>query len=570
MPSDYIDVLDPVADHDLNRGLLAWMFGLENLSGGTTLYDIKRCPGYDGTLTNDPTWSSFDGFGGVVLDGSNDYIVQSNNILASLNTGSMEFVVKWSGTQNNNSLASVRGPISWKGQSGSHHNLSLFLTETNPATASIRWDPYVYNTPAGLGTTPVGDGVVRHVGVTWRSGSHAGYIDGVQEFTAATTGSVEAGGSTVFGSWNAGAMSAAYAGCTIYGLRIYNRIVEPSDWPFLYAQWLARYPDTLRRVPSRAWMLGVEQGGGSSTISVAGSFSGYGLLTSPSAKVVSVPGFSNGTGSIAGSPAIAKSTQSQIVGSGTLSSVAAYSASTFGTLTGVGTTVGTPSQVVSAPSVLIGVGDVAGAASIVQSTVGCLVGCGTEVGTGAISAASSGSLSGYGIIVATNDNSVTISVAGSLAGYGVVAASPTMVAAVSAGLAGIGNVTTPAAIGIAASSDIVGSGLITSPSVVIVGASGSVSGYGEAQSSPAIFCAAPGILSGYGVVNGAAAYSVAVVGCITGYGTLYGRTLSTNYYGPVYGTLGVSPAILGTMSVRPGVVGVLAINGTLAVKPPRR
>lgn len=50
-----IDLLNPVADHELNRGLISWWLPLENVSGGPTMWDVVG--GNHGTLTGSPAWS---------------------------------------------------------------------------------------------------------------------------------------------------------------------------------------------------------------------------------------------------------------------------------------------------------------------------------------------------------------------------------------------------------------------------------------------------------------------------------------------------------------------------------
>src|SRR5690349_4775681 len=55
MPPQLIDLGNPVADHPLNLGLVAWWLSLPNNSGGTRLFDITG-HGNTGTLTAGPTW----------------------------------------------------------------------------------------------------------------------------------------------------------------------------------------------------------------------------------------------------------------------------------------------------------------------------------------------------------------------------------------------------------------------------------------------------------------------------------------------------------------------------------
>lgn len=65
-----IDLLNPVADHDLNRGLMAWWLPLENTYGGQTLFDLAGRN--HGTLVNNPTWGPGPSpeFGALTFNGS--------------------------------------------------------------------------------------------------------------------------------------------------------------------------------------------------------------------------------------------------------------------------------------------------------------------------------------------------------------------------------------------------------------------------------------------------------------------------------------------------------------------
>ena len=76
-------------------------YGNSYPKGGTTWYDLSG-NGYNGTLTNGPTYNSGNG-GSIVFDGSNDYITLPQN---SINTNS-NFTLSFWAKRNNSSNATL-------------------------------------------------------------------------------------------------------------------------------------------------------------------------------------------------------------------------------------------------------------------------------------------------------------------------------------------------------------------------------------------------------------------------------------------------------------------------------
>jgi hypothetical protein len=72
VPPRTIDLGNPVADHPLNRGLVAWYYGLPNNSGGTRWHNLTKAR-YEQTLSG-PTWRDHLTLGGgLQLAGSPDF-----------------------------------------------------------------------------------------------------------------------------------------------------------------------------------------------------------------------------------------------------------------------------------------------------------------------------------------------------------------------------------------------------------------------------------------------------------------------------------------------------------------
>jgi hypothetical protein len=115
------------------------------------------------------------------------------------------------------------------------HQTILALSNPDPAIARITWSPYGTNI-AITGSTVVGEGVWHHVAVTFRSGEHRLYVDGVLEGFSDAAGTLDAKGFFLTWLYNAqskGLLDEVRLWKTIRtpdAIRLnMNQIVDPAD-----------------------------------------------------------------------------------------------------------------------------------------------------------------------------------------------------------------------------------------------------------------------------------------------------------------------------------------------------
>ena len=207
---------------------------------GTSTKDISGS-GHTGTLTlmaDPPTatsgWTTSGKLNKALnFDGVNDYVgAAGGGGLNNLQTGTISMWVRWSGTQGGDAFSNF-GDVIARQKNGSFSNDMISLSTSDPSTAKIRWFPYG-NGVAITGNTTVGNNTWRHVVITFASGTHALYLDGVNDGTGATTGSM-ADDATIpasIGAWIGD--GGGYSRSTIDEVRVYNRILTQSEITTLY------------------------------------------------------------------------------------------------------------------------------------------------------------------------------------------------------------------------------------------------------------------------------------------------------------------------------------------------
>ncbi|NDV63153.1 hypothetical protein G0Q06_11875 [Puniceicoccales bacterium CK1056] len=122
--------------------------------------------------------------GALAFDGTSYVEWSDGSALNALQIGTISMWVKWIGTQDGNQAGSYGAVIARHGDTtGSQQILSL--DRADPDNAVVIWKPYggAEGDIRLTGTTPVGDGVWRHIVVTYRNRRHSLYIDGVLEDT---------------------------------------------------------------------------------------------------------------------------------------------------------------------------------------------------------------------------------------------------------------------------------------------------------------------------------------------------------------------------------------------------
>ena len=124
---------------------------------------------------------------------------------------------------------------------------TIALDGPDPQAAKITWSPYHHGNPAIVATKSVGDATWHHIAITFRSGDHRLYVDGVLEGSSTETGTIYSVDN--YKELNLDYLANATTSCTLDEIRIWkvirneqeirqnmNRVVDASD-PRLTAYW---------------------------------------------------------------------------------------------------------------------------------------------------------------------------------------------------------------------------------------------------------------------------------------------------------------------------------------------
>ena len=200
--------------------------------------------GNSGTLTNfnfDGTTNGWTGgvFGNALMfNGTNTYVsIAGGGGLNNLTQGSISMWVKWSGTQTSDGYGIV-GAVSVRQSAGNFTEDVIQLNGTNPATAKAVFHLDNANTVI-TGNTSVGDGVWRHVAVTFQPGSQKLYVDGRLDGSAsdaAVTAHNYAAVPFTIGALYDGSAVSAYSKASVDDVRFYTRALTDYE---VYDQYVA-------------------------------------------------------------------------------------------------------------------------------------------------------------------------------------------------------------------------------------------------------------------------------------------------------------------------------------------
>src|SRR3989344_437885 len=228
---------------------LVLMMNFNNVSAlgenATYIVDVSG-NGNNGTATNGAFFNSTGKYDGAYsFDGLNDYIsISGGGGLNNLQTGSIGMWVKWIGTQDVAFQSSSYGNVLSRQKNGAFSQDIVGLNGNNPDTAKIIWNPYTYNGVAVTSATSPGSGTWRHIVITFSSGSHTLYMDGRNDGTGATTGTIN-NDATVplsIGAWIGD--GDGYSTSEIDEVRVWNRTFSASEVYELYVSNLQKYNST--------------------------------------------------------------------------------------------------------------------------------------------------------------------------------------------------------------------------------------------------------------------------------------------------------------------------------------
>jgi|GEM_PF-866061 len=191
-----------------------------------------------GSITSSINFTTFSPFalanvtGGLNFPGSalnfvggNDYVsVPAGGGLNNLQSGTIEMWVKWSGTQDQG-YGNQWGAVLARQSDGVFTNQLIALDGSNPATAKIIWNPYTFNTTAITSAAAPGDGVWNHIAITYQSGAHKMYVNGVLVGSSSLTGTINNNNAKVLtiGGWIDDGQG--FSTSNIDEVRIWNRVL---------------------------------------------------------------------------------------------------------------------------------------------------------------------------------------------------------------------------------------------------------------------------------------------------------------------------------------------------------
>jgi len=225
----------------LADGLVSRWIALPHNSGGSKLYDIVRAN--HGTLTNGPTWVTSThqgGFSGLSFDGSNDYVLLTNNLgLSSAMTVAMWVKI--------NSQASTQSLIS-DGPSG---EIQIDIGRTS-GRISLLWSNAVPVTSSG--STTLSNGVWYHIAVTrFYNGANWSvsiYINGQLDTSTTTSSNPSASSTNYVLGCRGDALGISSFGGVLDDVGAWNRALTATEVTALYQDTFSGYRQSLNWVKS--------------------------------------------------------------------------------------------------------------------------------------------------------------------------------------------------------------------------------------------------------------------------------------------------------------------------------
>lgn len=247
----YIDLGKPVADHPINRGLVAWWLPLPSNKNGSRWFDLKGR--YHGTLTGVPAtpspWNAgCNGLPAFELPGTDDvYVAAAANPIGVAD--SFTICVR------HLSRATPGAPyyICVRGQDGFGNGWSaaVYVDTSNRFNGAIVIETGDVET--GVGPTAAATlGVWHDVAFTWNrsTGGLQLYLDGGTAATATSTADDLRSSTFGFGigSPESAALESGTWGRGLYQeVAVYTRVLSASEVYARHRQAMAGYPDLLRR-----------------------------------------------------------------------------------------------------------------------------------------------------------------------------------------------------------------------------------------------------------------------------------------------------------------------------------
>lgn len=183
----------PDYTHYLNTNLNSFFLVTGGDNGNGVWQDL--CRGQDATLTVDHLlgWepASRQGQKGSIrfAGGTETASVPNGGGLNTAQSGMISLWVKWTSTSQE-TYVNISGVCFGRSDNSTFVNQAIGLDGVNPTTAKVVWRPYATGTSACVSATSPGLDIWRHILVSYVSGNHRLYMDGVLEDTGTTTGTM--------------------------------------------------------------------------------------------------------------------------------------------------------------------------------------------------------------------------------------------------------------------------------------------------------------------------------------------------------------------------------------------
>jgi len=224
----------------LDKGLVGhWTFDGSDISG--TRAKDRSGNNNHGTVTGAISTSGKIGQA-LTFDGVDDVVsVAGGGGLNALQSGTITFWTRWNGTQDPGYSNSVYGAVTGRQYDSNWSNHIIGLDSADPDSGHVITNLYQWDTPVVTGATVVGNNIWRHVAVTYQSGNQVLYIDGKQDDTGNTVGTINDFSSIplTIGAWIDSGDSYLFG--NIDDIRVYNRILSATEIKKLYDQTQSKF-----------------------------------------------------------------------------------------------------------------------------------------------------------------------------------------------------------------------------------------------------------------------------------------------------------------------------------------
>lgn len=246
-----VDLQNPISSHPLNRGLVSWWLPLPHLIGGRRLWDLRNRA--HGVLTGFPAtgaeWiSQPNRFGGLLLDGSNDYV------LATMSAIPRPFTVI--GAYNATTTYTAGGVVLFSHDDGTNSGYRVQLGYSGGNTTLTLTFGAVADYPfAGL-TTTTGLWSFAAVTVPVDSGTATAWLASNTELKTTTAAVGSATGTPTRATISSNLFSDVvhFPGKVGFVVIVSGTMTSQAVQAW-HTEWRTGFPNLLRRYPERSWFI---------------------------------------------------------------------------------------------------------------------------------------------------------------------------------------------------------------------------------------------------------------------------------------------------------------------------